>query len=177
MTGPVHTPACGSAPSRSDAAAGSDRPPAPPLRADGPRGESAAEIRHRTFTELKRTVRKHPAVDSVAGVHEDDGRFRELEVAFDPLILGCDADRAAFRIEWRPRPDPSEPAYFVFHYHDSTGRDFGWHREPNPHVDGLAHFQERDSSDEEYDYRPVHFDSDSPVELVWDVLGRVEGRV
>lgn len=147
------------------------------VRADGPRGESPAEIRHRTLTELKRTVRHHPAVDGAVGVHDDEGRFRELEVEFDPLIFGLQIDRAALRIEWRPRPDPREPAYFVFHYYDSTGRDFGWHREPNPHVDVLEHFQERTSAEATYDYEPASFTSLSPVELCWDILGRIEERV
>ena len=147
------------------------------LLADGPNGESPAEIRHRTLTELKKTVRHHPAVDLAAGVTDDAGRFRELEVAFDPHILGVDADSASLRIEWRPRPDPSEPAYFVFHYYDSTGRDFGWHREPNPHVDRLEHRQERDSPEEEYEYEPAYFESQSPVALLWDILGRIEERV
>lgn len=145
--------------------------------ADGPPGESPAERRHRTLTELKRTVRHHPAVDVAAGAQGDDGRFRELEVTVDPLIFGLDADHAALRIEWRPRPDPTESAYFAFHYHDSTGRDFGWHREPNPHVDGLEHYQERTAPDQTYEYEPTHFESDSPVDLLWTILGRIEERV
>jgi len=147
------------------------------LLADGPRGESPAEIRHRTLTELKRTVRHHPAVTVAAGVTADEGRFRELTVAFDSRILGVNADQANLRIEWRPRPDPTELAYFVFHYYDSTGRDFGWHREPNPHVDGLEHFQERDTTDVDYEYEPAQFESHSPVDLCWDILGRIEQRV
>ena len=147
------------------------------LLADGPSGESPAEIRHRTLTELKKTVRHHPAVDLAAGVADDAGRFRELEVTFDPHILDVDAESASLRIEWRPRPDPSEPAYFVFHYYDSMGRDVGWHRDPNPHVDRLEHRQERDSPDEEYEYEPAYFESQSPVALLWDILGRIEERL
>ena len=147
------------------------------LVADGPPGESPAERRHRTLTELKRTIAHHPAVDIATGVRGDNGRFRELDIAVDPLILGVEAEQAGIRIEWRPRPDPTEPAYFVFHYYDSTGRDFGWHREPNPHVDGLEHYQERDSPESEYRYEPAHFESQSPVDLLWDVLGRIEARV
>jgi len=151
------------------------RPPRPV--ADGPPGESPAERRHRTLTERKRTVVRHPAVDTATGVRTDRGRFRELDVAFDTLILGVDAEEAGLRIEWRPRPDPAEQAYFVFHYHDSTGRDFGWHREPNPHVPGLLHYQERETPEDEYEYRPASFDVDSPVELLWTALGRIEGRL
>lgn len=145
--------------------------------ADGPGGESPAERRHRTLSELKRTVQSHPAVDVAAGGATDDGRFREVEVAFDPLVLGVDADWATLRIDWRPRPDPGEAAYFVFLYADSTGRDFGWHREPNPHVDRLVHFQERDSPDADYEYEPALFAAESPVELCWEILGRLEKRV
>lgn len=142
--------------------------------ADGPPGESAAERRHRTLTELRRTVRRHPAVDVATGIRGDEGRFRELDVALDPLVLGVEAAEAGLRIEWRPRPDPAERAYFVFHYYDSTGRDFGWHREPNPHVEGLTHFQVREQAGDAYEYRAASLDADSPVELLWLVLGRIE---
>lgn len=152
-------------------------PAAGRLLADGPRGESAAERRHRTLTELKRTVRHHPAVDLATGATADDGRYRELDVSFDPHILGVDAADATLRIEWRPRPDPTEPAYFVFHYSDGTGRDFGWHREPNPHVDRLAHFQTRDSPDAAYEYETAHFEALTPIDLLWDILERIETRV
>lgn len=147
------------------------------LIADGPRGESYIERRHRTLIELKRTVQRHPAVDIARGSRQDDGRFRELDVPLSPVILDLDVDDAGLRIAWRPRPDPDEPAYFVFHYHDSSELDFGWHREPNPHVDGLAHYQERSSPDDEYEYEPVDFDSLVPVALCWDILGRIEERL
>lgn len=147
------------------------------MLADGPAGESPAERRHRTLTELRRSVHHHPAIDVAAGVEGDDGRFRELTVDFDPPILGADVDRATLRIEWRPRPDPGELAYFVFHYADATGRDFGWHREPNPHVDQLEHFQHRDDPNVEYEYEPASFETQSPVALLWDILGRIEDRV
>lgn len=146
-------------------------------RTDGSGGDSPAEVRHRTLTELKQTVKRHPAVDESVGVRDDGGRFRELDVTFDPAILDVDADRAGLRIEWRPRPDPDEFAYFVFHYYDSTGRDFGWHREPNPHVDGLEHYQERDSPEVPYEYEPANFESTAPVSLCWEVLGRIEERL
>lgn len=102
------------------------------LVADRPQGqgESYVERRHRTLTELKRTVQRHPAIDFVHGIQRDDGRFRELDVSLSPLILEIDADDAGLRIAWGPRPDPSELAYFMFHYHDSTGLDFDWYRDP-----------------------------------------------
>lgn len=147
------------------------------LVTDGPAGESPAERRHRTLSELKRTVRHHPAVTVVTGTQGDDGRFRDLEVTFDPLMLGVDADHAALRIEWRPRPAPTEPAHFAFHYHDTTGRDFGWHREPNPHVDGLEQYQERAGAEQEYDDQSVDVDPNSPVDLLWTILGWIEERL
>ena len=149
------------------------------VRGDGSgRGDDPpAEVRHRTLSELKRTVQRHLAVVTATGARGSKGRFRELTVTFDPKILGTDADEAGLRIVWRPRPDPSETAYFVFHYHESTGRDFGWHREPNDHVDGLEHYQERQATDAPYEYEAVRFDATSPVELVWEILGRIEQRV
>jgi len=149
----------------------------PRLVTDGPSSEPQAERRHRTLTELKRTVRHHPAVDVAAGVESAEGRFREVEVTFDPVVLGVDTEWATMRIEWRPRQDPRDQPFFVFHYADSTGRDFGWHREPNPHGDRLEHFQERMSAADEYEYEPAYFESQSPVALLWEILGRIEERV
>ena len=145
--------------------------------ADGAGNESPAEIRHRTLTELRRTVRHHPAVDDAYATREGTGRFRDLHVEFVPEILGTEAEEAELRVEWRPRQESTRCAYFVFHYYDSSGRDFGWHREPNPHVEGLAHFQYRHSRDAEYAYELTEFDSDSPVGLLWEMLGRIEDRV
>lgn len=45
------------------------------VRADGPRGESPAEIRHRTLTESRRVVQQHPAVDGAAGARGGGGGF------------------------------------------------------------------------------------------------------
>lgn len=89
----------------------------------------------------------------------------------------CRCGSRRHRIDWRPRHDPADFANFVVHYYESTGVDFGWHREPNPHVDGLAHFQTRNSQDEEYEYEPAYFVSDSPVELHWVIVARLERRV
>lgn len=147
------------------------------LVADGSRGESYVERRHRTLVELKETVKRDPAVDIAHGIQQDDSRFRELDISLSPLILGLDCGDAGLQIAWRPRPDPMDAAYFVFHYHDSTGRDFGWHREPNPHVEGLEHYQERDSPNEDYKYESAHFESLSPVPLLWDIVGRIEERI
>lgn len=137
-------------------------------------GDPPAEVRHRTLSELERTVQRHPAVVTAAGARGDGGRFRELAVTFDLTILGIDADEAGLRIVWRPRPDASETAYFVFHCHESTGRDFGWHREPNAHVNSLEHYQERQTADAQYEYEATQFEATSPVELVWEILGRIE---
>lgn len=53
----------------------------------------------------------------------------------------------------------------MFRYHDSTGRDFGQHREPDPHVEGLEHYQEREPADQDYECEPTTLGADSPVEL------------
>jgi len=45
------------------------------------------------------------------------------------------------------------------------------------HVAGIERYQERTAPDQKYDYESTYFDSDSPVDLLWDVLRRIEERV
>ncbi|CCQ32664.1 hypothetical protein HTIA_0519 [Halorhabdus tiamatea SARL4B] len=70
---------------------------------------------------------------------------------------------------------PDDPGY-VFHYSDDTGFDCGWHREPNPHVDGKLHYQER-SSAESYQYESVSFSAETPPRILWTVLDRLTDRL
>jgi hypothetical protein len=88
-----------------------------------------------------------------------------------PERWGHDAPEATLRVTWRPL-DPPE---FAFHYSE-PGFDCGWHREPNPHVDGEIHYQERAES-EKYSYESVDLDGDTAVELVWEVTERLRERL
>lgn len=126
--------------------------------------------RHRVLRELRRELERHPAVQHASGT--PDGKFRELHAELDPALL--DGERATLRVAWWPAPDDPE---FAFHYSDSTGFDCGWHREPNPHVDGKTHYQERDAPTEDYEYEPVTFTGEAPTRILWSVLDRLADRV
>ncbi|MFC7156253.1 hypothetical protein ACFQPA_12450 [Halomarina halobia] len=127
--------------------------------------------RHRILRELRRELERHPAVQRARGV--PDGKFRELHADLDPTALGRGAERATLRVAWWPAPD--DPG-FAFHYSDSTGFDCGWHREPNPHVEGKTHYQERDAPDG-YEYETATFGGETPSRTLWAVLDRLTDRL
>lgn len=151
--------------------AGDDRVVAIP---DGGRDSSRdlGQERHRILRELRHELDRHPAVDVVRGV--PNGTFRELRADLDPSAFGRDAENASLRVSWWPAPDDPE---FAFHYSESTGFDCGWHREPNPHVEGKTHYQERSGPDETYEYEPVSLSTETPSRLVWSVLDRLSRRL
>jgi hypothetical protein len=130
------------------------------------------QLRHRILRELRHELERHPAVREVRG--RPDGTFREPRAALDPAALGRDAERATLRVAWWPGPDEPE---FAFHYSDDTGFDCGWHREPNPHVDGATHYQKRRRPDEAYTYEAVSLDAATPTRTLWVVLERLDARL
>lgn len=140
------------------------------LATDGGGSADLGQKRHRILRELQRELERHTAVQRVAG--NPDGEYRELRVLFDPAAFNADADEAVLRVTWWPAPD--EPEY-AFHYSDDTGFDCGWHREPNPHIDGKLHYQERTSPDEPYE--SVSFPADAPPRILWTVLDRLTERL
>lgn len=142
------------------------------VAADGGGPDNPGRKRHRILQELRRNLERHPAVRRVTGGPGD--RYRELRASLDPRFFGVDADEATLRVTWWSAGD--EPEY-VFHYSDETGVDCGWHREPNPHVDGKLHYQERTSPDEPYEYEPVSFAADTPPRVLWTVLDRLAKRL
>ena len=117
----------------------------PPLRStvdnnsgvatDGGNPGELGRERHRILRELQRELERHPSVQRVTG--RPDGRYRELRATLEPAVFGVNAGTATFRVTWWPAPNDPE---YAFHYSDDTGFDCGWHREPNPHVDGKLHF-------------------------------------
>lgn len=141
---------------------------------DGGRDPSRdlGQERHRILRELRRELQRHPAVEAIRAV--PDGQFRELRAALDPAAFDRDAETASLRVTWWPAPDDPE---FVFHYSDSTGFDCGWHHEPNPHVDGRTHYQERSSPEDAYEYEAVSLPTRTPSRLLWTVLDRLTDRL
>lgn len=102
------------------------------------------------------------------------GQIARVEAAIDPFALGSDADDGTLTIRWYAGETVDARPEFAFHYSDTSGFDCGWHHEPNPHVDGWAHYQERSTETDGYDHESVTFGGPHPVPLFWEVLDRLE---
>jgi hypothetical protein len=133
---------------------------------------------------------RHPAVLSVEG--EPPSEYRELQATLDPSWFGRSGATASLRITWIPDPSPGPEesdrtsdawtrtpiqAYYTFHYSESSGFDCGFHCEPNPHIDGLLHFQEREDVDDPYTYEPISFDAQSVSGLLWEMMDALANRL
>lgn len=143
--------------------------PLPTLVTDG--GYDAGAASHAVLLELRQAATRHPAVTSARG--EPTGVFTRVHADLDATALGASVATGALTIRWFAGKDRDAAPTFSFHYNDDTGFDCGWHHEPNPHVEGRAHFQERESTDDAYDYEPVSFGSLQPVRVLWEVLDRL----
>lgn len=139
---------------------------------DGGNSDDRGRERHRILRELQRELERHPAVQRVRG--SPDSKYRELRATINPAVLGIEADEATLRVTWWPAPDDPE---YAFHYSDDSGFDCGWHREPNPHVDGKLHYQERPSPGAPYEYESISFAAGTPPRILWTVLDRLTDRV
>ncbi len=161
-------------------AAGSDSP-ADGVRSDG--GTTSGRDRHRILRELRGELARHPAVLSVEG--EPLSEYRQLQATLDPAWFGRSGATASLRLTWIPDPSPGPEdsdhtsdawgrtpirAYYTLHYSESSGFDCGFHCEPNPHLDGLLQYQERDSVNDRYTYEPASFDAHSVVGLLWEMM-------
>lgn len=145
------------------------------------------EKRHRILRMLREQLERHPAILRARGIPE--GNYAEIDADLDPLYFGRDASEATLRVTWQPNPTfppgtsledrrrTSLTADFVFHYSESTGFDCGYHLEPNPHVTGHLHYQERDSTEAEYSYEEFALNASSPVGVLWEVLNELETQL
>lgn len=143
------------------------------LAPDG--GYDPGEASHAVLPELRRTVERHPAVRRARGA--PPGQFTRVRADIDPRVLGAEPEDGALVIRWYAGETPDARPEFSVHYSDASGFDCGFHHEPNPHVSGWAHYQQRASSDEEYAYEPVSFASEHPVRVLWEALDRLEERL
>ncbi|SDM93516.1 hypothetical protein SAMN04487949_2902 [Halogranum gelatinilyticum] len=66
---------------------------------------------------------------------------------------------------------------FKLHYSESSSYDCGFHNEPNPHVEGWFHFQERPTSDAKYEYSPASLDARTPASALWELLDLLEDQI
>lgn len=147
----------------------------------------SSEKRHRILRMLRAQLERHPAVIQARGIPE--GNYAQIDADLNPLYFGRDASEAILRVSWQPNPTfpPGTSlddrrrtlltANFVFHYSESTGFDCGFHLEPNPHVAGHLHYQERDSSDAVYSYEEFELDAAVPVGVLWEVIDALEARL
>ncbi|WP_458210571.1 hypothetical protein [Haladaptatus sp. NG-SE-30] len=159
------------------------------LRPDGgpPTPNESAEKRHRILRALREQLDRHPAITNAYGI--PDGYYAEVRATIDPEYFGRDADQAMLRVSWQPNPTfppgtgledrkrTSLSANFAFHYSESSGFDCGWHLEPNPHVSGHLHTQERETPDENYAYYEFTLNATSAVGVLWEVLDALEARL
>lgn len=132
-----------------------------------PTYDAAAES-HRALREIRRELERHPAVSSAEGF--PPGTHSQVEAQLEPTRLGVDVGSATLTVRWFAGEAPGDPPEFSFHYSDETGVDFGWHREPNPHVECLGHYQERTEPTAEYAYEPHSFSTLVPSRVVWEGL-------
>ncbi len=105
------------------------------------------------------------------------GQFTRVVATLDPAILGSEADGGTLTIRWYAGETADADPEFAFYHSESSGFDCGWHHEPNPHVDGWAHYQERPAASDEYAYEAISFSSLQPIPLLWEILGRLEDRL
>lgn len=158
------------------------------IRSDG--GTTSGRDRHRILRELRGELARHPAVLSVEG--EPPTEYRELQATLAPSWFGRSGETASLRMTWIPDPSPGPEesdrtsdvwmrtpiqAYYTVHYSEPSGFDCGFHCEPNPHIDGLLHYQERDEVDDCYTYEPASFDARSVSGLVWEVMDGLANRL
>ena len=157
-------------------------------RPDG--GANSGSDRHRILRELRGELARHPAVRSVEGEPSED--HRELRATLNPSWFGRTAGTASLRVTWipdlSPGPEASDRAndtwtrtpiraYYTLHYSESDGFDCGFHCEPNPHVDGLLHYQERGHENDTYTYKPISFDARSVTGLLWEMMDALSDQI
>lgn len=141
---------------------------------EGPDGYESAEASHRALRGIQRELERHPAVASVEGF--PSGSFTQVVAQMHPERFGLNATDASLTVRWFAGETPASDPEFSFHF-SGAGEDFGWHHEPNPHVDGWGHFQRRSNAKSEYAYEQYIFASTTPTRVVWDVLDRLSSRL
>jgi len=152
--------------------------------------ETPGRDRHRILRELRGELVRHPAVRSAEGKPPDV--YRELRATVDPSWFDRGAALASVRVTWVPDPTLGPEAsdrgndtwmrtpiraYYTLHYSEPDGLDCGFHCEPNPHVDGLLHYQKREDANDAYTYKPVSFGARSVTGLLWEMMDALADRL
>lgn len=133
-----------------------------------------AEASHRALRGIRRELERHPTVATVRGF--PSGEYVRVVAQLATDRLGIDANDATLTVRWFAGETPDARPEFSFHYSDDIG-DFGWHHEPNPHVEGWGHFQERTGPGVEYSYDSHTFSSKNPTRVVWEVTSLLSTKL
>lgn len=129
------------------------------------------EASHRALRGIRQELEQHPTVSVARGF--PSGEFTSVVAELDASVVG-EADGATLTVRWFAGETVDSDPEFSFHY-SGPDADFGWHHEPNPHVDGWGHFQRREKS--AYSYETYSFASLAPVRVVWEVLARLDAEL
>jgi len=138
-------------------------------------GYDPSATSHRALRGIRRALERHPAVTGARGFPA--GEFSQVVATLDSAILGIEAEVPSLTVRWFAGERPDDPPELSMYYSNGTDVDFGWHHEPNPHVDDRGHVEHRDDSGEEYFYQAYTFSSTEPTRVVWEVLERLEDRL
>ena len=146
--------------------------PGSPDRSDGPSDNPRGRSQRLIQSRLYRNLGNIPGVASVRFEETESGIANQVHGDLNTMIFAdglISSEEAFVQVNWWPQPN-GKVTWFEIYYVESDGFDCGWHRHANDHVDGLDHFQERESPEEEYQYREVSFNADNPVGLLWEVV-------
>lgn len=139
------------------------------------RSYDPAEASHRALRGVRRELERHPIVAVAQGF--PSGEHTRVDADLETTHAAVDAADATLTVAWFAGETPDARPEFSFHYSDETPGDFGWHHEPNPHVDGWGHFQTRPASTADYAYSPHEFSSTNPTRVVWEVASLLLDRL
>ena len=133
----------------------------------------SAAASHRALRGIRLELEGHPAVVKAQGFPADT--HTRVVAELNPQHLDESISDATVTVRWFTGETSDARPEFSFHYADETGRDFGWHHDPNPHVEGWGRFQGREAVEEEYAYEP-QFSSMNPSRVVWEVLALLTSK-
>ena len=137
-------------------------------------GYESAAASHRALHRIRQELERHPAARTAQGFPPETHTAVSAEL--EELHLDCSTGDATLTVRWFAGETVDARPEFSFHYSDDADGDFGWHHEPNPHVSGWGHFQERESVSSAYAYEPYQFGSLNPNRVVWEVMSNLSDR-
>ncbi len=147
--------------------------PGPPESGRNPYEHPVGDGRNQIQRSLATNLKKVPGIESVRYENSQVGVEHQLVGDIDTSIFAegiITAETATVQINWWPLHDDEDRNWYQFHYYESDGFDCGWHRHDNNHVDGLDHYQERQSPDDEYEYYTFQPHFSNPVGLLWEIV-------